>query len=234
MGKDSWIEKTVALTANNVSIVESDHAQPMNTFVLKNLSGIAVYAGLKSTITTTDYEVMINPGDYGMIVRPYFFQQVFLLSTADVTVTVYQVKTDNPMILLPSMAKPIGANNVAVVATVGLQAAELNIDALKNIGVNVNNIPDVNINSLPSIDLAGVDAKKVTAAAPGDEVVKATGGKVYAVRAGTGVTLALKDGATEKWHIAAGSKDEFSQPVACATNITLNFAAAGDAWIIYK
>lgn len=226
MGKDSWIEKTVALTANSVSIVEADHSQPMNTFVLKNLSGIAVYAGLKSTITTTDYEVMINPGDYGMIVRPYFFQQVFLLSTADVTVTVYQVKTDNPMILLPSMAKPIGANNVAVVATVGLQAAELNIDGSKNIGVNVNNIP--------SIELAGVDAKKVTAAAPGDEVVKATGGKVYAVRAGTGVTLALKDGTTEKWHIAAGSKDEFSQPVACTTNITLNFAAAGDAWIIYK
>jgi hypothetical protein len=154
------------------------------------------------------------------------------------------------MILLPSMAKPIGANNVAVVATVGLQAAELNIDAIKNIGVNVNNIPDVNINSLPSvdinslpsvdinslpaIDLAGVDAKKVTAAAPGDEVVKATAGKVYAVRAGAGVNVTLKDNTTDKWMIAATGKDEFSQPIACNTSIILNFDAAGDAWIIYK
>jgi hypothetical protein len=224
LARDSWIERTVSLNPNQVQVVEADHNRPMNTFVVKNLSNAVVYASLKPTLNPVDYEVLVNPGDYGMIVRPHDYEQVYLVSAAAVSVTVYLVKTENPIILLPSMVRPVGANNVAVVATVGLQPAHLNIDVNKNLGVNVIN----------EIDLRGVSARKITAAGAGDEVVKATAGKVYAVRAGTGVTLTLKDGATEKWHIAAASKDEFSQPVACSTNITLNFSAAGDAWIIYK
>lgn len=220
---ERWEERIVNLQANIVLTVTADYERPMNTLVIKNLSNNIIYAGLKHSLSNADYEVQVQPGDYGLIVRPYDFSQVYLLAGADVQTTVYLVKTDNPMILLPSMAKPVQAAQVAVVATAGLKAADLSLDGSKHLAVNVKN----------EVDLKGVDAKKVTIAGAGDSVIKATAGKVYAVRA-VGANVTLKDDATEKWYVASGDKDEFSQPVACGTNITLTFSGAGSAYIIYS
>jgi hypothetical protein len=239
---DSWVEKIVQLKANTVTEVSTDFGKLVNTVIVKNLNQVQVYGGLKSTLSTTDYEIQVQPGDYGIIVRPYEFQKVYLLATADITLTVYLVWTQNPMILLPNMAKPVESTNVDVVKTVGLKASELNLDGNKNLGVNVqslpslpagtNNIGKVDVNSLPDVNPAGWTWAKVTAAAEGDVTVKASAGKVAMLVNDSTATIMLKDGANQAWK--AGEFIGYGCPLKCLTSIVVNFSAAGTAWILYQ
>ncbi len=239
---DSWVERTITLKANTVTEIATDYGKLMNTFIIKNLSEYAVYGDLKSTLTMADYEIQVQPGNYGLIIRPYDFQKVYLLSTADITVTVYMVWTQNPMILLPSMAKPVQASNVDVVQTVGLKAGELNLDASKNLGINVmsmvplpagaNNIGKVDVNTLPDVSPAGWTRAKVTAAAAGNVTVKAGPGKVALLVNDSTATIMLKDGANQAWKV--GDFISYGCPLKCNTSIVVNFSAAGTAWILYQ
>lgn len=239
---DSWVERTVNLKANTVKEVATDYGKLMNTFIVKNLTAYPIYAGLKPNLSTADYEIQVHPGDYGIIVRPYEFQKVYLLTTADVTVTVYLVWTQNPMILLPNMAKPVESTNVDVVKTVGLKASELNLDANKNLGVNVNSLPSlpagtnnigkVDVNSLPEVNPTGWTWAKVTAAAAGDVTVKSGPGKVALLVNDSAATIMLKDGANQAWKV--GDFISYGCPLKCNTSIVVNFSAAGTAWILYQ
>jgi hypothetical protein len=81
----------------------------------------------------------------------------------------------------------------------------------------------------------GFRAVQVTAAAAGDVTVKASSGAVAAIRTGSGLTssVIVKDGTTEVWRVSADTRDLFGVPVNFATSIVLEFAGAGDAWVVY-
>lgn len=219
---ESWVEKTVKLKANTITEVQADYGKLMNTFIVKNLSQYPVYAGLKPTLTQSDYEIQVQPGDYGIIVRPYEFQKVYLLTSNDISVTVYMVWTQNPMILLPNMAKPVESTNVDVIKTVGLKASELNLDANKNLGVKVNN----------DITVSGWTWKKVTASGAGDVTVKPSSGKVALLVNDSAATIMLKDGTNQAWK--TGDFISYGCPLLCTNSIVVNFSAAGSAWILYQ
>jgi hypothetical protein len=72
-----------------------------------------------------------------------------------------------------------------------------------------------------------------TVAVAGDQTVKASAGKVSAIRA-IGADVTVKDGATVVWKVPTGGSDHFPQPINFATNITLTFSAAGSAYVVYK
>lgn len=260
MPGDRWSEISVPLKANTVKTINTDFGEPVNTVIVKNLNSYPIYAGLKPTLTTSDYEIIIQPNDYGMIVRPYNFTQVYLLTTVDMTITVYFVWTQNPIVLLPNMTKPIEATNVVVTQTAGLKAGELDLDASKRLGVNVNALPalpagtnnigkvDVNalpalpagtnnigkvdINALPDVRPAGWTWAKINAAAAGDVTVKATPGKVAWLLNDSAATIMLKDGTVQAWK--AGDIITYGCPINCLTSIVVNFSAAGTAWILYS
>jgi len=87
-----------------------------------------------------------------------------------------------------------------------------------------------------SSDVPGWISTKVTASAAGNVVVKNAPGLVALIKAVTaGVTVTLYDGTRQAWEgLTATEKDFGAHPVACANNITLNFSAAGEAWVIYR
>lgn len=238
-----WRERTVNLTANQIfELVMEDS---VNTLLIRNPSStVPVYIDLRRSIQAGDYETLAPVDGWGVLTRPHAFKFAYLLATQDVkNVRVYEIFTENPVITLPLMLRST-LSDVNVTSTVGLKPGDLNLDAQKDLQVDVKTLPSlpaganligtVDINSLPNVNLAGVTGQKMSAGAAGDITVKGSAGKVYAVRAGTGVNITLKDGATEKWYIPAGSKDEFNQPLTCGTSIVLNFSAAGDAWILYQ
>ena len=83
----------------------------------------------------------------------------------------------------------------------------------------------------------GYTAVLITAAAPGDEPVKATPGKVARIRVVTAaITVTPKDGANSAWGALtnAAELDLGGTPMQFNTDIQLTFSAAGSAWILYK
>ena len=83
----------------------------------------------------------------------------------------------------------------------------------------------------------GYTAVLVTAAAPGDEAVKATPGKVARIRVvSAGINVTPKDGANAAWGALtdAAELDLGGTPMQFNTDIKLTFSAAGSAWILYK
>ncbi len=256
---ERWNERTVKLTANTV--LEIDFEGPVNTVLVRNLSSTTpIYMDLRQNMTASDYETFAPADGWGVLTRPYRFSKMYLLATADIPqVRVYEVFTENPVVMVGQMLRAV-ATEVSVTSTVGLKPGDLNLDATKDLQVDVktlpslpaganligkvdvntlpslpagtNNIGKVDVNTQPDVNLAGATAQKVSAAAAGDVTVKAAAGKVFAIRAGA-ANVVLKDGTTERWSVPSGAKDEFPQPIACGTSIVLNFAAAGDAWILY-
>lgn len=77
---------------------------------------------------------------------------------------------------------------------------------------------------------------KAVAAAAGDQTVKATPGKVAKVYIETAtVVVYVKDGANQAWTAVTGAAgQDFPAPLACQTDIRLNFSAAGTAWVLYR
>jgi hypothetical protein len=213
-------------------ILEHSLSQSSNLVYVRNPSAAArILFGDDNGITVTRYQVYADIDGAGAFVRPYKFNKIYLLSSAGINrVTIEEYEVEDPAIFIIQAAKGVAADvnilssvlpvGAATQATLATRATEATLALV--------------LAKLAAIDLEGVNAVKVTVAGAGDEVVKATPGKVYAVRAAAGVNLILKDNITEKWNIPAASKDEFSQPIAHLTNITLNFDAAGDAWIIYQ
>lgn len=112
----------------------------------------------------------------------------------------------------------------------GYEAVDVGV--VGSLPAGTNNIGDVDVLTLPEINSAGKTAVKVTAAGAGDQTVKATAGKVYAIYGV--VAVSLKDDAVTRYAIAAGSDVQFSAPITCGTSIILTFGGAGDAYIIYE
>lgn len=238
---ERWNERVVSLKANTV--LELSFEGPVNTVLVRNLSSTTpIYMDLRQNMTASDYETFAPADGWGVLTRPYRFSKMYLLATADIPqVRVYEVFTENPVVMVGQMLRAV-ATEVSVTSTVGLKPGDLNLDATKDLQVDVKTLPSlpagtnligkVDVNTQPDVNLAGATAQKVSAAASGDVTVKAAAGKVFAIRAGA-ANVALKDGTTERWSVPSGAKDEFPQPIACGTSIILNFAAAGDAWILY-
>lgn len=91
---------------------------------------------------------------------------------------------------------------------------------------------------LPVVSLArdaGRTSTKVTAGGAGVQVVSAVAGKVWGIASATAaVTVELRDNAAGKWFVGAQQNTMFPVPIACLTNISLNFSGAGDAYIIWE
>jgi hypothetical protein len=196
---------------------------PVNLVIVRNPSATdTVLFGNDEFISTTRFQTFADVNGGGYFVRPEKIEEMFFLSAGNINRVILELYfVEDPAVFVIGSTKP-PATNVNIIGSVGLTLGA-------EIPAGTKNIGDVDIASLP----AGV-AVKVTAAAPGDVVVKATPGIVAAIRAMAGTNVTLKDNATERWYVAAGGKDDFPFPIACGTNITLNFSAAGDAYIIYQ
>ena len=85
-------------------------------------------------------------------------------------------------------------------------------------------------------DLPGWNTQHVIASAAGNVTVKNAPGLVAEINAITAsVGVSLYDGARQVWPAVTAADKVFSPaPLACGTNITLNFSAAGEAWIVYR
>lgn len=88
----------------------------------------------------------------------------------------------------------------------------------------------IQIANIPDVDIRGQSAMKVTAAGAGDIVLNASYGKIFGCSVVGGITVRLKDGATEIWDLGT----QVTCPIICATSVVLNFSAAGDAFLIYS
>lgn len=195
---------------------------PVNLVVVRNPSAAdTVLFGDDEFIAINRFQTFADVNGGGYFVRPERIDEMFFLSAGNINRVILELYwVEDPAVFVIGSTKPPAAN-VNVISSVGLTIA----GALPAGG---NKIGEVDVVSLP----AGTAVK--VAGALGDNLIKGTPGVVAAIRAGAGVNITLKDNVTERWYVAAGTKDDFPFPVACGTNIILNFSAAGDAWIIYQ
>lgn len=216
-----------------------------NSVVVMNPSpNTTIYMSLSRNLSTAEYQAIALPGSLAVIARPFEFETLYLFATADIArVTLSEIYAENPLMLVSQMISqsPI-PQNINVMATVGLKAADLDfkpgsgtlivsVEDLPELPAGTKKIGKVDVDSIPEIESVSWLWKKVTAAVAGDIVVKATPGKVACLIADNGVTIQLKDGANEAW-----KSGDYTGPVpiACSASIVVNFAAAGDAWILYR
>ena len=96
----------------------------------------------------------------------------------------------------------------------------------------LNNVEGVEF----ATDVPGWTSKKITATAAGNVVVKNKPGLLAYIKAiTTGVTVTPYDGTRQLWPgVQAADLNFPDAPLACSANITLNFSAAGEAWVIYR
>ena len=222
-------------------VFEHNMDKAVNLVFVRNPSAVdRVLFGDDSGISANRYQVSADIDSAGVFVRPDTFKTVYFLSVGAITrLVIEEYLVDEPAIFIVQGSKGVSTDvNVLSSVLPGGAATQVTLAAIlaKIIATPATEGTAANIlTKLAAVDLQGVTGVKITrAGGAGDEVVKATPGKVYAIRAAAGVNVTLKDNVTEKWYIPAATKDEFSQPIACGTNITLSFDAAGDAWIIYQ
>ena len=152
--KESWVEKIVNLKANTP--LEINFRNEINTLVVKNPSAADVIRmDLRPDVSDTNYEATAPVEGFGIIVRPYLFRKAWLFATADISnIRVYEVVTKEPVILLPQMGQAPVAD-VNVTGTVGLKAGELNLDAEKDLQVDVKTLPSLpaGTNNIGQVDV---------------------------------------------------------------------------------
>jgi hypothetical protein len=84
------------------------------------------------------------------------------------------------------------------------------------------------------VELPGWSCEKITAAAAETKQVKAAPGAVALILPVAGVGVTLMDDATAKWVELTAEQDFGAHPIQCDTSINLAFAAAGQAWVIFR
>jgi hypothetical protein len=84
--------------------------------------------------------------------------------------------------------------------------------------------------------LRGWKWKKLTAAAAGDVAVKTGSGLVARLYVETSTVVCfVKDGTNQAWTSVTGAGgQEFQNPLNTNGDISVNFSAAGTAWILYQ
>ena len=246
---DKWLDRTISVRAG---VVEEIVLQSQcNSVLLMNFDTTNnLYVSLSRSVSNAEYMAVALPGSVAVLARPFEFDRIYLYSAADIPkIVLSEIKSINPMMLVSQMFSQTPVPQaVTVTGTVGLQPGNLNLEPVtKNLGVKVLdtvglapgdlNIDAVNkglgVNVLQTVEVepAGWTWKKVTAAGAGDITVKATPGKVAQLLGDSGVTVQLKDGAADAWK--AGDYTGIF-PIVCNSSIVLNFAGAGDAWILYR
>lgn len=246
---DKWLDRTISVRAG---VVEEIVLQSRcNSVLLMNFDTTNnLYVSLSRSVSNAEYMAVALPGAVTVLARPFEFDRIYLYSAADIPkIVLSEIKSINPMMLVSQMFSQTPVPQaVTVTGTVGLQPGNLNLEPVtKNLGVKVLDTVglapgDLNIDALNKglgvnvlhtveVEPAGWTWEKVTAAGAGDITVKATPGKVAQLLGDSGVTVQLKDGAADAWK--AGDYTGIF-PIVCNSSIVLNFAGAGDAWILYR
>lgn len=246
---DKWLDRTISVRAG---VVEEIVLQSQcNSVLLMNFDTTNnLYVSLSRSVSNAEYMAVALPGSVAVLARPFEFDRIYLYSAADIPkIVLSEIRSINPMMLVSQMFSQTPVPQaVTVTGTVGLQPGNLNLEPVtKNLGVKVLdtvglapgdlNIDAVNkglgVNVLQTVEVepAGWTWEKVTAAGAGDITVKATPGKVAQLLGDSGVTVQLKDGVADAWK--AGDYTGIF-PIVCTSSIVLNFAGAGDAWILYR
>ena len=129
MQSSKWKEKFNNLLAGVVLPVVAE--RPVNAFIIQNPDAVnIIYAGPENNTSATNYETYIAPGQWGVIARPFSFDSIFLFSAGAVNrVKIVEAIVDDPLALA---SRNIGGSSqeVFVTSTVGLTAAQLNIEAV--------------------------------------------------------------------------------------------------------
>jgi hypothetical protein len=221
MANTHILETYINLKANTEYVLTLN--SPANVAMVRNHDAAAIIYLSNAKVTTNVFDAVAMPGSWGSVAQPGNLREIHLISGSDINgVKVILMQSDSPGVFMGQMMKAV-TGQVQVTATTGLKPGDLNLDATKDLQVDVK--------TLPKLSDAGFTWKKVVAAAAGDQQVKAGAGQVLALQSDAAEVVFLKDGAAQAWK---SGNFILNQPLNCANSIVVNFAGAGAAWILYR
>ena len=171
-----WKESIVDLVANQV--IEYPISGKANAVLLWNPDLVDfVYLSVERQPSAVSFDTRVNPLMWGIVARPFDLRMIYLFAGVNITgLRLIEIYSDNPLGLLMSMVQEQAiAANVAVTQTVGLRAAELNLDAERDLQVDVK--------TMPLTQLAAGSAVAISQATPGvsNKVVAELAGSIETV-----------------------------------------------------
>lgn len=250
----TWREQRVQLKPSVGETVYFNDTQP-NHILISNPSPSPIFIGVNGNVNTTTYDMVIPPYATKLYARMMGTTRLYMYSDTPnvllVQVTSWAGEFDPASISQSMEMVGAGADGLLGIVEVNNILASLPKGTntiggvfITDFGVPLpsgnNKIGDVGltegtalIGSVIVKELPQDKAiyKKVTASAASDVTVKATAGLVYQVVSDNPENIQLLDGAGTAWR-----KGEFhsSIPLTCLTDIRIRFAAAGEAYVLYK
>lgn len=170
--------------------------------------------------------IVAGNGGTNNMMDPAGISRVYVYSQQNGEIGLVEMQVDDPMMIL-------AMESVVSNLMTSLPPGTAHIG---QVGLDVGSQPVSHQNPLPvtvTSGTTGLAPAKVTASAAGDQTVKAGGGLVWAIATGDQPVI-LKDGSAERWRVPANAFVTLPRPIQCSSSIRLNFAAAGDAWIMYE
>lgn len=251
--RSTWREKRASLKANVQKEFRPYDTMP-NWYQITNNGPGVIYVGANATTGENTFDLIIPAYGCRVYAKPDAIPAVFLTPTNDTDIWINSMVVD----WHPSMVSQ--TQEIAGVYSNGLLGVIDIRNILGSLPAGGNRIGSVDVSTLPMlptgdktigkvgisgeippgaqyIGQVGVDKlpgwkwAKVTATGAGDVVVKAEGGKVARLIANASEVIYLKDGSNQAWK--TGNYDG-PFPITCAGAISVNFAGAGDAWILYE
>lgn len=232
-----WVGKIVSLKANIATPV--DILEKCNIIRIINPKSTAstVYVALTDNVSADWWEERVPGGQQGAVIRSGPLGTVFMVAATDTTIQIHQIESDDPDFIYQVQYV---SGQVTVTSTTGLKASELNLDAEKDLQVDVktlpalpagtNNIGDVDVLSMP--DVTGGAWQKVTFAAAETKTVKAAPGRIFKIIVEGTIVVYPQDGVNQCWK--SGEADFGNRGLICAVDIRLTSNGAGTAWIQYS
>lgn len=245
----TWREQQVTLQPSQPETIYFNDTMP-NYIQISNSSPNPLYIGVNGSVNSTSYDMVIPAYATRLYARMGGTSRLYLYSDAaealSIQVSSWEdefnpaaiaqsvelvgsgengllgiVEINNILSSLPAGDNVIGgviiADYAAQLPTGNNKIGRVELDA------GTQKIGKVDVDTLPA--RVGANYQKVTASTASDIVVKSAPGTVFSVQGAD-----LYDGNTHAW------ADGFNNAIGlkCVTNITLHFAAAGDAFILYE
>lgn len=243
----TWREQRINLAPRESETVYFNDTKP-NHILVSNPTSAAIYIGVNGIVNPQTYDMIIPPFATKLFARMLYTTRLYIYSDSQATVGVSVTSWEgdfDPASVAQSMEMVGGGadgllgiveiNNILsslpsgdnVIGGVFIKRFDAPLPQGNNlIGHTIVDSGNVAVTALPQ---TGATYKKITAAAPGDVVVKTGKGFVYQLASDVEVTLC--DAAAPAW-----KKGEFKSDTAliCNTSIAVRFAAAGDAFILFN
>lgn len=236
--------------ANRPTMYKSSDTKP-NYYQIVNNGAAQVYVSATAGISQSVFDLIIPPFGTRIFAKALPVEELWLLATQNTQLYIACLQTEFTPAMIAQTQEisansatgllgvldvrnvinplPAGANVIGGVFVSALPALPAGGNHVGSVTVD-QIMPGTNKVGIVEVDPSGWTAVKVVAAAPGDVVVKASPGLVSQLTPDAAEVIYLVDGVTQKWKTGGYAGD----PISCTTDIKINFAAAGAAWIVYR